>query len=727
MIKKIKPTFLFLIHILFLQGVNGQVQTNMTELLSNKFVRYTASNPREEIYIHTDRNEYLAGEDMWFNAYLLDRQSLKPSSKSKIAYVELLNPENRPVVQKMVWLDGGYGPGQFVIPDSLSTGTYTIRAYTNWMKNFLPDNCFIKNIHIYNAFSSKIFKARQNSGRIPDYASRPATSTSIADAGVKLTTDNLKPDVLDIFFSTDEKYRSQNYNLFYLFIQTHGIINRVSSERITGDVTKISVPKINLTAGINQITVFNIQGQPVGERFIYTPAKEESFVTLHSPDSTGTRKIVSIDFEFPAQLNNAHDSSVFSISVAPRTNSNSIGDIADYMIFGTEFVYADGRTINDKTAKTIPAADMDNLLLTVRSNWINWNSVLESEEPVLKFQPESEEHFISGKLFKADHKTSAPNEIVVMSVPGKTAGFQYARTDEEGDFSFKVPIDESVSDIILQPNNISDKLFISMSSPFSDQYIKTEMRLDSANGKIPDYISSWSVNHQVRKIYSISSVGDQLPRSFSKPELKRFYGKPSIELIMKDYILLPVMQEVFFELLPGVFLKSKKSGYEITISDPVLSTVYDYAPGLFVDGVMVKDPSVIAAIEPELVEKIDVKKEKYFVGDYLFYGIVNVITKAGDFSSVSLPDYAIRQPYRAIDPVMNFVSPDYSSADAKKSRIPDFRNTLYWNPAVRTDTSGKASVKFWTSDFASDFEIIIQGISPDGKPFSIRKNIKVTK
>ena len=167
MIKKLKPTFLFLIHILFLQGVNGQVQTNMTELLSNKFVRYTASNPREEIYIHTDRNEYLAGEDMWFNAYLLDRQRLKPSSKSKIAYVELLNPENRPVVQKMVWLDGGYGPGQFVIPDSLSTGTYTIRAYTNLMKNFLPDNCFIKNIHIYNAFSSKIFKARQNSGRIP--------------------------------------------------------------------------------------------------------------------------------------------------------------------------------------------------------------------------------------------------------------------------------------------------------------------------------------------------------------------------------------------------------------------------------------------------------------------------------------------------------------------------------------------------------------------------------
>ena len=37
----------------------------------------------------------------------------------------------------------------------------------------------------------------------------------------------------------------------------------------------------------------------------------------------------------------------------------------------------------------------------------------------------------------------------------------------------------------------------------------------------------------------------------------RFYGKPDIEIIMADYIKLPVMQEVFFELLPGVSLKRK--------------------------------------------------------------------------------------------------------------------------------------------------------------------------
>lgn len=727
MIKKIKPAFLIFIYLIFLQGISGQAQTNMPEFLGKKFVSYTASFPREEVYIHSDRNEYLSGEDMWFNVYVLNRQSFKPSSFSKIAYVELLNPENRPVVQKMIWLDGGSGPGQFVIPDSLSSGTYTIRAYTNWMKNFLPYNCFVKKIHIYNAFSNKIFKTKPNSGKIITGGRSISANQSFTDSGMTLRTDNLKPDELDIFIKADEKYRSQNNDQFYLFIQTHGIINYVGSEKITGYETKISIPKTILSGGINQITVFNSEGLPVGERFIYTPENQDDFISFNSPDSTGIRKLVSIDFEFPGQLKKEHDSSVFSISVTSLTDNNSFTDIVDYMIFGTEFEFTDGRTINDIIAKVNPSRDIDSLLLTVRSNWINWNTILDTLAPALKYQQESEDHFISGKLFKADHKVAAPNEFIVMSLPGKIAGFQYARTDEEGYFSFRVPIDESIRDIIVQPDDIAKNQFISVLSPFSDKYLNSEMTIDSANGKIPYYVSNLSVNHQVRKIYSISSVGDQLARSFSKPELKRFYGKPTIELIMKDYITLPVMTEVFFELIPGVYLKNKKSGYEVTIIDPLLNTFYKSPPTLFIDGVKVNDPAVIVGLDPAFVEEIDVIKYRYFVGDYLFYGIINVITKAGDFNSITLPDYAIRQPFRSVDPVMTFVSPDYSSEEAKKSRIPDFRNTLYWNSTVKPDKEGKARIAFWTSDFISDFEIIIQGITPEGKVFSLKKGLKVKK
>jgi hypothetical protein len=163
------------------------------------------------------------------------------------------------------------------------------------------------------------------------------------------------------------------------------------------------------------------------------------------------------------------------------------------------------------------------------------------------------------------------------------------------------------------------------------------------------------------------------------------------------------------------------------MTDPENNKLYENLPRLFIDGVMVKDASLIAGLDPELVEKIDVVREKYIVGDYLFYGIVNIITKAGDLSNITLPDYCIRLPYRIVDPVNQFVSPDYSSSERQRSRIPDFRNTLYWNPSVKTDSVGKGRVEFWTSDSISEFEVIIQGITSEGKPFSYRKTINVKR
>jgi hypothetical protein len=185
------------------------------------------------------------------------------------------------------------------------------------------------------------------------------------------------------------------------------------------------------------------------------------------------------------------------------------------------------------------------------------------------------------------------------------------------------------------------------------------------------------------------------------------------------------MEEVFFELIPGVFLKKKKSVYDISVADPVDNRSYASPPGLFVDGVIIKDPSVIGNLDPENVEMIDIIRDRYFVGDYLFFGIVNVISKAGDYSSVSLPGYAVRLPYRVLDPVWSFESPDYSSSEKKNNRIPDFRNTLYWNPSVKPDKNGKGRIEFWTSDISSDYEINIQGITRDGKLISIRKSMKV--
>ena len=45
----------------------------------------------------------------------------------------------------------------------------------------------------------------------------------------------------------------------------------------------------------------------------------------------------------------------------------------------------------------------------------------------------------------------------------------------------------------------------------------------------------------------------------------------------------------------------------------------------------------------------------------------------------------------------------------------DFRRTIYWNPNVKTDASGKAKVEFFNNSTCQEMYISAEGITPDGK------------
>ena len=131
----------------------------------------------------------------------------------------------------------------------------------------------MKEIKVYNAFIAKNIKGKGR--RINIFKEGTGTDNSGVNPRLTLKVNNRKPDTLEIFVNADKKYRTENSNLFYLFIQTHGIINRASSEMITDSNTLITIPKLILTTGINQITIFDSRGQPIYERFLYTPAVRE--------------------------------------------------------------------------------------------------------------------------------------------------------------------------------------------------------------------------------------------------------------------------------------------------------------------------------------------------------------------------------------------------------------------------------------------------------------------
>jgi hypothetical protein len=124
--------------------------TGSVATLSQNFQQYSRQALTEQLFLHLDRPAYVAGETLWFKAYAVDGTSHRPLPMSKVAYVEVLDAAQRPVLQAKIALVHAMGQGSFELPAELATGRYVVRAYTNWMKNAGPDFYFQCAIAVVN-------------------------------------------------------------------------------------------------------------------------------------------------------------------------------------------------------------------------------------------------------------------------------------------------------------------------------------------------------------------------------------------------------------------------------------------------------------------------------------------------------------------------------------------------------------------------------------------------
>ena len=91
---------------------------------------------RERIYLHLNRSEYLAGDNIWFKAYAYEAKAKLPMVSTNKVYAELFDQNGKLLERKILFVSNGVTNNYFKLSDKLKTGIYTIRAYTNWMRNF---------------------------------------------------------------------------------------------------------------------------------------------------------------------------------------------------------------------------------------------------------------------------------------------------------------------------------------------------------------------------------------------------------------------------------------------------------------------------------------------------------------------------------------------------------------------------------------------------------------
>ena len=111
----------------------------------------------ENVYVETDRPDYLAGDTIWFSAFVLDNLHMDSTSLSRVLYVDLINSDNSPEKHLKLIISNGRTYGDFALKKNAKNGIYRLRAYTQYMRNFQGEYLFEKEIQVHQSDFTNMF------------------------------------------------------------------------------------------------------------------------------------------------------------------------------------------------------------------------------------------------------------------------------------------------------------------------------------------------------------------------------------------------------------------------------------------------------------------------------------------------------------------------------------------------------------------------------------------
>jgi len=143
-------------------------QQQLLDSFSGKFISAIRTNQKQQVYLVTDKSVFTNGESIWFKAFLLNAATQKISTKSRFLFVDLVNEKDN-VMQVMI-LDALNRQlnSRIILPDSIATGHYWLRAYTRQMAETDINSICVKPIYIVNKTSDSNSDESINSGKKED-------------------------------------------------------------------------------------------------------------------------------------------------------------------------------------------------------------------------------------------------------------------------------------------------------------------------------------------------------------------------------------------------------------------------------------------------------------------------------------------------------------------------------------------------------------------------------
>ena len=387
----------------------------------------------------------------------------------------------------------------------------------------------------------------------------------------------------------------------------------------------------------------------------------------------------------------------------------------------------------DKKGKALPAdlsvsvslknAELkDKGLFTPGNNRTIGDDLPEISAPI-SFPAESKGIQLKGKVVYKNSDNGISGAIVFLAFPGKKALVYTNETNSKGEFSFLLPKLYGLNQIVLQaivyPQIPVEIMLEEEFHPIPPQRSATFILPD----KWKETAHNALLNAQIGQAYSAfePEATYRIEDEFSDIP---FFGIPEARYLLDDYTRFP-LPEFFYEVVSEVRSKGRAGEESLTVINDWQPGSQEIPPLLLVDGVPVFDQKTFLQINNKLIASADIVTAPFWLNPGIFDGIIQITSFEGDARSFELPENALRRSYLTLLPQKEFVHPDFENQQYRE--LPDFRNTLYWNPRVQTDVRGKATISFFTSDAVGEYEVNIEGVTDKGLLGSKNSSVSVVK
>jgi hypothetical protein len=321
----------------------------------------------EKVYVQTDKPNYIIGDTLRLKAYLLNADYLTPTNRSGILYVELDDQEGKAAKRIMLAMTTGLAWGDIVLDEKeVPSGSYTLRAYTNWTRNFGEDYIFKKDIYVSPVSgNATLVKAsfKQEGNKIEtalQFASLNGKILLLKDMELKVMEGrkNISKDQLNTGMDGTLKVN------FAIPLTNDAIKTKSSIMLQAKDVTKgiVNAPTLTIPVILNRPENTDIQFLPEGGNLVADIKTKIGFKAI-AEDGRGANisgKIINSKQKEVATFK-ANHAGMGSLEFTPK-----IGEVYTAVINGINknyplpAVFAAGTTL-----KIQPAASNDSLSVTI--------------------------------------------------------------------------------------------------------------------------------------------------------------------------------------------------------------------------------------------------------------------------------------------------------------------------------------------------------------------------